>query len=394
MKVCKFCGKDISTLRSHAIICNNPKCKALYDAERKRIREQNKDRFCEICGKLINDLPGQRKICLDENCIKEQKRRKYNSSKKERTCKYCGNVFIGTLKQNVCENCKKLPKTKEQNKIQQKIYCKRCGKFIKYEEKILTARTKLEKYQGYCSECKESAIKSHKMDISKRMKENNPMYNSETVKKSKETKIKNNTSNSLGHKQTKEEKQKRKNPTKKIKRQLSESAKVKLSNRMKINNPMKNEISKNKMKRTLEIKRLNNEIFYKKGKEHHLWKGNRNFNMTVRSRLKSWIQKEFSEKNFVCEICGKRGSLHVHHIQPLRDIINKFLLKNNITIDELEKNKGDKTYNNIIDQIVNYHYNNKIGMVVCPNCHNKIDPYYHKKKKHENSKKRSKKRGT
>ena len=393
MKVCKFCGKDISNLRSHAIICDSPKCKTQYDTERKLIREQNKDRFCEVCGKLINDLPSQRRICLSEECIKEQKRRKYNSSKKEKICKYCGGTFIGTLKQEVCEKCKMQNKVnKNPNKIQQKIFCKSCGKLIKYEEKILTARTKLEKIFGYCPECSEKRKDEIKKETSKRMKEDNPMYNIEVVRKTSETKIKKDTTNSLGHKQTKEEKEKRKSPIQNIKRSIPKEIRAKISHRMKINNPMKNENIKNKMKITLKTKILNNEIFYKKGKDHHLWKGNRNFNKAVRSRLNSWVQKEFSEKNFSCELCGKRGNLHVHHSQPLRDIINNFLTKNNITIDELEKNRGNDIYNNIIDQIIDYHYNNNIGIVVCPDCHSKIDSYYHKRKNYENSKKRSKRR--
>lgn len=31
MRICRFCGKDISDKKSNATICGDPKCKCAYD---------------------------------------------------------------------------------------------------------------------------------------------------------------------------------------------------------------------------------------------------------------------------------------------------------------------------------------------------------------------------
>ena len=48
---------------------------------------------------------------------------------------------------------------------------------------------------------------------------------------------------------------------------------------------MQNEESKSKMIATFKNKIKSGEIKYKRGKEHHLYKGNRSFNLEVRSNL-------------------------------------------------------------------------------------------------------------
>lgn len=50
-------------------------------------------------------------------------------------------------------------------------------------------------------------------------------------------------------------------------------------------NPMRNEQSKCKMIATLKDRINSGEIVYKRGKEHHLYKGNRSFNLEVRNAL-------------------------------------------------------------------------------------------------------------
>ena len=40
---------------------------------------------------------------------------------------------------------------------------------------------------------------------------------------------------------------------------------------------------------------------------------------------------------YTCQVCGKQHTeLHVHHIEPLRDIITKFLTKYNYTTEYIQ----------------------------------------------------------
>lgn len=150
MRICRFCGKDISDKKSNATICGDPKCKCAYDKWMK-IRPRM-PRFCEVCGDPIDDLPGQRRICKKQSCIDEQKRRKYKTSLKEKICRKCGKTFIGTIKQTCCEDCRIHPTFT--TKVTQTVVCSECGKPIDTVKKGHSAKMVLEK--GLCNECKEN----------------------------------------------------------------------------------------------------------------------------------------------------------------------------------------------------------------------------------------------
>lgn len=161
----------------------------------------------------------------------------------------------------------------------------------------------------------------------------------------------------------------------------------KLSLQMKEHNPMFDPETRAKVSKTLKEKILSGEIIYAKGPEHHLWKGNRNFNKAVRIELRKWVKEQMEKVHYICQKCGKtRTELYVHHLHPLRDIILDTLNKNNLTIIDINSMEGSEQYFDIIKQIIEYHYqHNDIGIVVCPQCHNELDSYY-KRKTHENSK--------
>ena len=154
-----------------------------------------------------------------------------------------------------------------------------------------------------------------------------------------------------------------------------------MSLRMHLNNPMYNPETRKKMSETFKRKIANGEITYKKGSEHYLWKGNRTFNKAVRIELRKWVQQKFAEVNYVCQKCGKdHTELQVHHLEPLRDIIQKFLDKYNYTMEYINSIEGSKEYFDFIQKIVEYHYEHpEIGLVVCPNCHYEIDDQYRRK---------------
>ena len=72
--------------------------------------------------------------------------------------------------------------------------------------------------------------------------------------------------------------------------------------------------------------------------------------------------------------------MQVHHLEPLRDIIQNFLDKHDYTIDYINSIQGNEEYFSLIKEIVEYHEKNmQIGLVVCLNCHYEIDEYYKRK---------------
>ena len=374
MRTCKYCGCDISHLRANATICGSKECTKAY---KKDLSKRKKEpRYCEVCGKSIDDLPGQRKICLNPKCIAEQKRRKYAASKKEKICKKCGKTFLGTAKQTCCEKCRSNHDHSNSFKtIQQTIVCEKCGKVLKVVEKAQSGKVKEVLAKGICEECKE---KSRQVS-SKRMQENNPMFNIDTRTKVSMTKSRNMGGQILSEEETKEKLLYRNSHTPETREETSL--------RMHLYNPMYNPETKNKMINTLKQNILEEKITYKKGPEHHLWKGNRTFNKAVRIELRNWVKSKFEEAKYTCQKCGKINTeLQVHHLEPLRDIIQKFLDKHDYTIDYINSIEGSNEYLSLIKEIVNYHNENmQIGLVVCPECHNEIDIYY-KRKTYENKK--------
>lgn len=132
------------------------------------------------------------------------------------------------------------------------------------------------------------------------------------------------------------------------------------------------------MKQTIKERVLSGEIKYKRGKEHPLYKGNRTLGRHIRLNLSKWIKEQLDKSNYTCQLCGKTNTeLHVHHNEPLRNIINSFLKKYNTTNEDILND--EILLNKFTDDIIKYHYNNKnIGIVVCPDCHNIIDKYYNR----------------
>ena len=139
---------------------------------------------------------------------------------------------------------------------------------------------------------------------------------------------------------------------------------------------MFNEEVRRKVSNTFKRKINNGELIYKKGKDNHNWKGGQNLNKSIRIELRHWVSELFEKYNYTCQRCGKTNTeLHVHHIEPLRDIIEKYSKKYNITRENFIDNPN---YKDFINDILQYHYNNDIGIVVCPTCHQILDKYYNK----------------
>lgn len=234
----------------------------------------------------------------------------------------------------------------------QKIICPNCGKLIEIVKKKKIIKDTI-KSRHVCKECKdkyqENLIKRNKSKElreknSKRMRENNPNF---VDGKKKEEK------------------------PKMTKQEVAELN----SKRMKENNPMWNEDVVNKMKETTKNRIESGDIIYKKGEEHHLYKGGcRIFSELCRSRLYiKWTKPIMERDNFTCTKCGKTKTyLNVHHLKPLREFIEEVKIKYNIySFNDISKDKWEP----YIDEIINNHRLID-GITVCKECHNEIDEYF------------------
>lgn len=372
-RYCLYCGKDISDRKLSAKICDNPECEKKRQRDRKT---NNTQRLCMICGCDISDLPPQSKICKKEECHKIRSKQLYDNAQVKKICTCCGNEFIGTQKQLVCSDCKKtryIRKVQNTPQITQNVYCENCGTHIETLQKYKTVHI-YETVYKLCNNCLTKKKEENYKHSSERMKKDNPMFNEETKAKVSNT-IRNNyikKCNELGIE-----------PRKHYIRPEVPETKEDLIKRMKENNPMFNKETVEKMKKTYQQHIADGIIKYKKGSEHWLWKGNRELNGYVRVALRKWVKHMFENAQFTCQHCGKTHTeLHVHHTKPLRNIISEFLDKNNYTIEYMNSIVGSQEYINFIQEIVDYHFqeNENIGIVVCPECHNKLDPYYNQKK--------------
>ena len=324
-------------------------------------------RFCIICG---TEISGTRRIktCENENCIHEYKLLHYKEALQDKTCKQCGKTFKGTFKQCLCEDCRKASHLHKQYKtIEQTIICKQCGTEIEKRTKCITGPNARSIVYATCGDCKKENRLKNSLASSIRMKENNPMFNKEIAKKSGD--------------KTREKYLKKcaelgitPNP-KHIKKEVKET-KEETALRMHLNNPMYNEAIKQKMSQTYKQRVANGEITYKKGKDNPLWKGNRTLNKHVRVNLRKWVRIKFEKSNFTCQENGENHcELQVHHLIPLRDIIDTFLKKYNTNSQDILQN--EQLLKTFTEDIVAYHYEHpEIGIVVCPKCHHKLDKQY------------------
>jgi len=146
--------------------------------------------------------------------------------------------------------------------------------------------------------------------------------------------------------------------------------------RMIHHNPMKNPEVVLKMSETLKEGYASGRIQKTFGKDHPNWRGNRDFSKACRDKLyKFWIYPILQRDSFCCTMCGKYGQMHVHHIRPLRDIINVVLKEHDIKISYLNNNIGSNTYNEMVNNVVKNH-KLEDGITLCAKCHAIVDDRY------------------
>ena len=68
----------------------------------------------------------------------------------------------------------------------------------------------------------------------------------------------------------------------------------------------------------------------------------------------------------------------MHHIEKFSDLVERFAKELNLNLKTLKYKSDD--YNRLEKLVNDYHKEHNIGIVVCENCHDKIDKCFHKRK--------------
>lgn len=320
------------------------------------------EKQCIYCGEYFQPYMRKQNVCNKQECKKKRDQDSYNNRRKECICSKCGVTYYATDKQSkiLCSDCVRSEKYNYAETYVQYIVCRVCGKIVGERVKNKIREPLLCSAEITCNECKKKWYEKS----SERMKLNNPNSRKLTADEYKE----------LCEKREKERAilEKEKPIREKLNREKS-------SERMRKNNPMRNRDSVEKMKRTVRENIKNGKIVYKKGKNNRNWKGgnSRSIQNYIRVALKPWKQQKLAEANYTCQMCGKRHCyLNIHHTYPFRCIINDALNALNVNIENMEFRSQE--YDILEKWVVEYHNNNDVGIVLCQNCHDMVDKYFHK----------------
>lgn len=313
-------------------------------------------RKCIICGKDISHLKSNAKLCGDKKCEYAYAKIRKATKDDDRFCEICGDKINDLPRQRkIClkEECIRQQKIRKYHSALKTKICERCGNEFEgtYKQKLCPQcrgnRKPLERKEIevtlYCKYCKKPIGKEVRLMTILSSTEDYTFVCDECKQAHREE----------------------------------------TAERMRQHNPMFDKNVSKKVAKTLKQRYKDGTIPKHFGKDNWNWKGNRNFNKAVRINLRKWVKEMFIKNNFTCQICGKnKGELHVHHIEPLRDIISNFMEKENYTIEYINDIEGTDEYQEFINKIVKYHYDNdNIGIVLCPECHAKIDRQYRLRKK-------------
>ena len=313
-------------------------------------------RRCIICGKDISHLKSNAKLCGDKKCEYAYAKIRKATKDDDRFCEICGDKINDLPRQRkIClkEECIRQQKIRKYHSALKTKICERCGNEFEgtYKQKL-------------CPQCRENRkpLERKEIEVTLYCK-----YCKKPI--GKEVRLMTILSSTEDYTFVCDE--------------CKQAHREETAERMRQHNPMFDKNVSKKVAKTLKQRYKDGTIPKHFGKDNWNWKGNRNFNKAVRINLRKWVKEMFIKNNFTCQICGKnKGELHVHHIEPLRDIISNFMEKENYTIEYINDIEGTDEYQEFINKIVKYHYDNdNIGIVLCPECHAKIDRQYRLRKK-------------
>ena len=166
---------------------------------------------CELCKTVFNARAKNQRYC--RNCILNRKnelqRMRYSIVKKDKTCSVCGCLFSATEKQVLCDICRKENRQRtmvhKYEDVARPVFCIICGKKYKTEIVKASPMAKVDGIAKYkCNNCKinqsefmktlspivtDKDLKERIRKInSERMTINNPMKNPSIVAKMIKTK--------------------------------------------------------------------------------------------------------------------------------------------------------------------------------------------------------------
>ena len=313
-------------------------------------------RKCIICGKDISHLKSNAKLCGDKKCEYAYAKIRKATKDDDRFCEICGDKINDLPRQRkIClkEECIRQQKIRKYHSALKTKICERCGNEFEgtYKQKL-------------CPQCRENRkpLERKEIEVTLYCK-----YCKKPI--GKEVRLMTILSSTEDYTFVCDE--------------CKQAHREETAERMRQHNPMFDKNVSKKVAKKLKQRYKDGTIPKHFGKDNWNWKGNRNFNKAVRINLRKWVKEMFIKNNFTCQICGKnKGELHVHHIEPLRDIISNFMEKENYTIEYINYIEGTDEYQEFINKIVKYHYDNdNIGIVLCPECHAKMDRQYRLRKK-------------
>jgi hypothetical protein len=271
----------------------------------------------------------------------------YEKRIKEKQCICCQKTFFGKQKETNCGECKSLRgqrHTLAYSTIKQTVVCKRCGSFMEYKDTIDNGMTAdIAKSKVLCLVCLENSKESLK----------NRTLSEEAKEKIRQSKIGAKNPNWKGGQPPKRDR---------------DIVLLEMSLRMQQSNPMKNPETVRKVQDS--IKSMGG-VIHPKGREHHLWKGNRKHSFVLRARTSRWSRRILERDGFHCTRCGAGGKLEVHHLTPVRDIIDLLLEKfNKNHLEEFDINSEE--WDCFASEFEKE--NDKVdGISLCKQCHAIVD---------------------
>ncbi|MCK9470132.1 MAG: hypothetical protein M0Q88_00070 [Bacilli bacterium] len=303
-------------------------------------------RICRYCGEEYEATRKDNVSCTKPECRHKHrlfKSRELYNKVEVRVCSRCGDSYEISKQQqgeyhNMCHKCKMELRRPKYQIITQQLVCRRCSKLLGTREAKVTKTSKIIKYKT-CDECK----KQHFQNIANKMKLNNPSQARLTPERQAEILLK------------------RSRP----KRTKEEVSKL-LSDKMLANNPMKRpEV----VLKSIETRKKNRFNLPKKAYI--------NIKEVARVYLYKWKDRELKRAHFKCELCGDdKGKLMVHHHKrKYKDIFFECCRKIGTAPSKLRV--GTAEFDSLIYELRKYHEENTdLAQVLCERCHAEVDQHF------------------